>query len=98
MLISCQISRTRGNVKQFWRHGKLANWQTKNSSPEMSPVLYNLNFLKNNKIYEKQTKNQKKYFQTNNLKKSCYGVIGSDVPWLECPACNALTWVITVTE
>ena len=26
------------------------------------------------------------------------GVIGSDVPWLECPACNALTWVITVTE
>ena len=28
----------------------------------------------------------------------CAGVIGSDVPWLECPACNALTWVITVTE
>ena len=26
------------------------------------------------------------------------GVIGSDVPWLECPACNALTWIITVTE
>ena len=26
------------------------------------------------------------------------GVIGSDVPWLECPACNALTWVITITE
>ena len=26
------------------------------------------------------------------------GVIGSDVPWLECPACNGLTWVITVTE
>ena len=26
------------------------------------------------------------------------GVIGSDVRWLECPACNALTWVITVTE
>ena len=26
------------------------------------------------------------------------GVIGSDVPWLECPACNALTWVITVTN
>ena len=26
------------------------------------------------------------------------GVIGSDVPWLDCPACNALTWVITVTE
>ena len=26
------------------------------------------------------------------------GVIGSDVPWLECPAYNALTWVITVTE
>ena len=25
------------------------------------------------------------------------GVIGSDVPWLDCPACNALTWVITVT-
>ena len=25
-------------------------------------------------------------------------LIGSDVPWLECPACNALTWVITVTE
>ena len=28
----------------------------------------------------------------------CSGVIGSDVPWLDCPACNALTWVITVTE
>ena len=26
------------------------------------------------------------------------GVIGSDFPWLDCPACNALTWVITVTE
>ena len=26
------------------------------------------------------------------------GVIGSDIPWLEYPACNALTWVITVTE
>ena len=26
------------------------------------------------------------------------GVIGSNVPWLDCPACNALTWVITVTE
>ena len=26
------------------------------------------------------------------------GVIGPDVPWLECPACNALTWVIAVTE
>ena len=26
------------------------------------------------------------------------GVIGSDVPWLECPASNALAWVITVTE
>ena len=25
-------------------------------------------------------------------------VIGSDVPWLECPACTALAWVITVTE
>ena len=25
-------------------------------------------------------------------------VIGSDVPWLDCPACNALTWVIMVTE
>ena len=24
------------------------------------------------------------------------GVIGSDVPWLDCPASNALTWVITV--
>ena len=30
--------------------------------------------------------------------KMAAGVIGSDVPWLECPACNALTWVITVTE
>ena len=30
--------------------------------------------------------------------KKSSGVIGSDVPWLECPACNALTWVITVTE
>ena len=29
---------------------------------------------------------------------SSTGVIGSDVPWLECPACNALTWVIAVTE
>ena len=28
----------------------------------------------------------------------CSGVIGSDVPWLECPACNALAWVITVME
>ena len=26
------------------------------------------------------------------------GVIGSDVPWLACPASNALTWAITVTE
>ena len=26
------------------------------------------------------------------------GVIGSNVPWLDCPASNALTWVITVTE
>ena len=26
------------------------------------------------------------------------GVIGADVPWLDCPAYNALTWVITVTE
>ena len=26
------------------------------------------------------------------------GVIGSDVPCPDCPACNALTWVITVTE
>ena len=26
------------------------------------------------------------------------GVIGSDVPWLDYPACNAITWVITVTE
>ena len=26
------------------------------------------------------------------------GVIGSDVPWLECPACNTLTWVITAME
>ena len=26
------------------------------------------------------------------------GVIGSDVPWLDCLASNALTWVITVTE
>ena len=26
------------------------------------------------------------------------GVIGSDVPWLDCPAYNALTWVITLTE
>ena len=36
---------------------------------------------------------------TGEEKKLCRtGVIGSDVPWLECPACNALTWVITVTE
>ena len=26
------------------------------------------------------------------------GVIGSDVPWLDCPASNAITWVITFTE
>ena len=26
------------------------------------------------------------------------GVIGSSVPWLDCPACNAITWIITVTE
>ena len=26
------------------------------------------------------------------------GVIGSDVPGLDCPACSDLTWVITVTE
>ena len=26
------------------------------------------------------------------------GVIGSDVPWLDCPDSNALTWVITDTE
>ena len=26
------------------------------------------------------------------------GVIGSDVPWLDCPSSNAMTWVITVTE
>ena len=26
------------------------------------------------------------------------GIIGSNVPWLDCPASNALTWVITVTE
>ena len=36
--------------------------------------------------------------QTARLRSICAGVIGSDVPWLECPACNALTWVITVTE
>ena len=23
------------------------------------------------------------------------GVIGSDIPWLDCPASNAITWVIT---
>ena len=36
----------------------------------------------------------------DNIFTNCHdaGVIGSDVPWLECPACNALTWVITVTE
>ena len=26
------------------------------------------------------------------------GVIGSNVPWLDCPSSNAITWVITVTE
>ena len=25
-------------------------------------------------------------------------LIGSDVPWLDFSGCNALTWVITVTE
>ena len=41
-----------------------------------------------------------KYRNYRNYRRSglCAGVIGSDVPWLECPACNALTWVITVTE
>ena len=32
------------------------------------------------------------------IRKMAVTVIGSDVPWLECPACNALTWVITLTE
>ena len=26
------------------------------------------------------------------------GVIGSDVPWLDCPGSNAIACVITVTE
>ena len=30
--------------------------------------------------------------------RDCASVIGSDVPWLDCPASNALTWVVTVTE
>ena len=37
-------------------HGKLA---TKNISREMSPFLFNLNFLNNNFCYQKQNKNQK---------------------------------------
>ena len=36
--------------------------------------------------------------EKQNVNASATGVIGSDVPWLECPACNALTWVMTVTE
>ena len=38
----------------------IANSQTKNISREMSPFLFNFNFLNNKKIYQKQTKNQKK--------------------------------------
>ena len=34
--------------------------------------------------------------QTNDLRRP--GVIGSDVPMIDCPVGNALTWVITVTE
>ena len=30
--------------------------------------------------------------------KECAGVIGSDIPWLDCPASDASTLVITVTE
>ena len=26
------------------------------------------------------------------------GVVGSDVPWLDYPASNAIIWVMTVTE
>ena len=37
-------------------HGKLA---TKNISREMSPFLFNLNFLNNNFFYQKQTKIKK---------------------------------------
>ena len=40
-------------------HGKLA---TTNISREMSPFLFNLNFLNNKKIYQKQKINQKKIF------------------------------------
>ena len=38
------------------------------------------------------------YIVLNETNHSHTGVIGSDVPWLDCPAYNALTWVITVTE
>ena len=48
-------------------------WQiakTKNISREMSPFLFNFNFLNKKKIYQKQQKIQKKYFQTNNFQKN----------------------------
>ena len=40
------------------------------------------------------------YIQFACLKSGVIGgpLIGSDVPWLDCPASNAITWVITVTE
>ena len=40
----------------------------------------------------------KQHRLVEDLQRVSVGVIGSDVPWLDCPACNALTWVITVTE
>ena len=42
--------------------------------------------------------NKSRYIQNSDQQYTNAGVIGSDVPWLECPACNTLTWVITVTE
>ena len=42
-------------------HGKLA--KTKNISREMSPFLFNFNFLNNKKIYQKQPKFKNKIFK-----------------------------------
>ena len=41
----------------------MANWQTKNISGEMSPFLFNFNFLNNKKIYQKQKIIQKIYLK-----------------------------------
>ena len=39
-------------------------------------------------------------FRSSILAILCYstGVIGSNVPGIDCPASNAIAWVITITE